>query len=914
MNIRAVRMQFAIVLSLALAACGGGGGGGQNPPPLQSQTISFAQSGPLTLPIGGTVANAAGGGAGSGAISYQSSNTSVLTVNATSGLATGIAVGSATVTATKAADASYSQAAATYTINVTLVPQTIAFEQQGTITIAIGATLTNTASGGGGTGPITYESSDTSVVTVGATSGVVTSVAKGTATVTATKAADATFAQAQATYTVKARATTPLTGWISATSSEMFLPGFIADQFWSAPAQTCPTPQSIHTCPGAGVVGPLGVNLFHDLNATLTTPAYHALASGLNIENATLVAARRFSERIGHAALFFNNRYWVLGGGEPDLPGVQPFQHRTLADVWSSADGKSWKLETDAAPWGPRWFHQAVVFDGAMWIIDGAPSVGPTSTDVWRSTDGVNWTKVADTTILPWHSTHLNVTPFNNEMWAVSGGAAYSSVDGASWTRRSAPGEVGGVDVARGYASLTVYNGSLWYIGGATGINALPADARNDVWKSSNGTDWVQVTASAPFAKRLRHSAFVIGGRLWVFGGQISDGGTGSRWALDAWSTTDGVQWTEEDADGLDASYLARVVEPAAADRVTLIGGIQRGYSNAVWQTTNGRDWTNLSAHAQFSPRSPRGVSFNGELWIIGGGMSNGHESGTPDGNEIWRSSNGIDWTRVATTGPIFSPRDGHCVVVFQNRLWVIGGWDNAIGSGGTETRLNDVWSSSDGVSWTKHDPAGGVIFAPRVGHEVVVFANKLWVIAGNLQNGVNSGDVWSSPDGVTWTEVSANVPVLPRNSHRGIEFAGEIWLTGGGVDAGNGTETGTSDILHSADGITWFQVGSGAMFPPRMRHATAVLNGRLYVIGGTDNSAYGIGAVLGDVWSSADGITWVQETAAGFTPRWNPAFMMHGGEMWLVGGFRLTFLNDVWRSADGKNWGLGFSDEIVVP
>jgi hypothetical protein len=446
------------------------------------------------------------------------------------------------------------------------------------------------------------------------------------------------------------------------------------------------------------------------------------------------------------------------------------------------------------------------------------------------------------------------------------------------------------------------------------GFPVSPANVVNDVWKSSNGIDWVQVTANAPFARRMRHSAFVLNGRLWVLGGQISDGAGGTLWSLDAWSTTDGVQWTEEDTDGLNASYLTKVVEPGAPDRVTLIGGVQRGYSNAVWQTTTGRDWTNLSVHAPFSPRSPRGVSFNGQLWIIGGGLTNGHQSGGPDSNEVWRSSDGMDWTRVETNGPIFSPRDSHCVVVFQNKMWVIGGWNNSIGTGGTETRLNDVWSSSDGVTWTKQEPAGGVIFAPRVGHEALVYANKLWVIAGNLQAGVNAGDVWSSPDGVTWTEVNPNVLVLPRNGHRVVEFDGAMWLTGGSGDLGNGTETGTSDVLRSTDGITWTQIGSLVGFPSRMRHAMGVFNGRMYVMGGTDNSVYGVGAVLGDVWSSADGVTWVQETAAGFAPRWNPAFIIHGGEMWLVGGFGLTFLNDTWRSSDGKNWRVGFSHDIVVP
>jgi hypothetical protein len=917
MNMRAFRMQFAIVLSFALAACGGGGGGGgsQNPPPLQSQTISFAQAGPLTLQIGATVTNAASGGGGTGAITYQSSNASVLTVNATSGLATGVSAGSATVTATKAADTSFSQAVATYTVNVTLVPQALTFEQDGPITVLIGTTLTNTASGGGGSGAITYESSDPSVATVGATSGTVASVAKGTVTITATKAADATFAEAHATYTVKARTTTPLTGFISETSTQMFVPQLIPDQYWSARADTCPTPEGINTCPGADVIGGPGVNLFHDINATLTTPAYHALASGLNIENATLVAAGRFSERVGHAALFFNNRYWVIGGGEPQLPTntAEP-THTVLADVWSSPDGKTWKLETDAAAFGPRWFHQAVVHDGAMWVISGSSRDSDPSdpfnflTDVWSSTDGVTWTQRATNIGLPGYSTHLNVAVFDGEMWAVAGGTAFASSDGVTWTQRSAPGAITGG--ARGYASLTVFQGSLVYIAGTSSPIADPAFARNDVWKSADGVNWTLITGAAPFSKRLRHVAFVMNDKLWVMGGQVPDGANGTLWALDAWSSVNTAAWTKELTGGLGATYLAQIVQQS--DRVTLVGGIQRGYSNNVWRTLNGSDWTELSAHAQFSPRATRGVSFDGHVWIIGGATTEGTQSGARS-NEIWRSDDGTDWTRVATQGTIFSPRDGHCVVVFNDKLWVIGGWDGEIGAGGTQTRLNDVWSSDDGVTWTKHDPTGGVIFAPVVGHDVVAFQNKLWVIAGNVQNDTDSSEVWSSDDGDTWTPVTQVHPFPARRSHRVVEFNGEMWMIAGAREVAFGADEGTSDIWHSPDGANWATASAG--YPPRVRHGLEVFNGRMYMIGGVSGEDYLNSTVYNDVWSSADGVQWQQETpVTPFPPRWNTALVHHGAELWMVGGYGLSFRNDVWRSSDARTWHLGFSHEIVVP
>ncbi|HJY37321.1 MAG TPA: hypothetical protein VJ299_07655 [Steroidobacteraceae bacterium] len=831
MSIRAFRMQFAIVLSLAMAACGGGGGGGPQqppPPPPQGQTISFAQAGPLVL--------------------------------------------------------------------------------------ILGATLTNTASGGGGTGAITYQSSDTSVLTVNATSGVATSVALGSATVTATKAADAGFTQAQATYTINVQTTAPLGAWIRETDTLVNVPDLaVGKEFFSVLADNCATPADVSSCPFAV---PANVNsvFFTEINSTLTSPAYYALRSGSSIGNATLVSTQRFSERIGHAALFFNNRYWVIGGGEPQIPtNAATPQYTILSDVWSSPDGKTWKLETDAAAFGPHWFHQAVVHDGAMWVMSGGSTPTNFVTDVWSSTDGVTWTQRTTNIGLPWNSIHLNVVEFDGAMWAISGGTSFSSTDGVTWTQRSAVGAIAGND-GRAYASLTVYDGSLWYIAGAPGLSALPANAVNDVWKSDDGIDWVQVTPNAQFARRMRHQAFVVNGRLWVLGGQLPDVGGTTQWALDAWSTTDGATWTAESTGGLDATYLGRVVEQTGPERVTLIGGVQRGYSNNVWRTTNGTDWTALSADGQFSPRATRGVSFAGRMWLIGGATTDSAGSGARS-NEVWRSSSGADteWERVATSGTIFSPRDGNTLVAFQNKLWVIGGWDGEIQAGGTNTRFNDVWSSDDGVTWTKHEPTGGVIFSPRVGHDAVVFQDKLWVIAGNVQNDTDSNEVWSSPDGDTWTPVTQVNPFSARRSHRVVEFNGEMWMIGGAVEVAVGADEGTDDVWHSADGASWTTVSAG--YPPRARHGLEVFNGRMYMIGGLSNEDYFKGTRYNDVWSSADGVQWQQETpVTPFPPRWLPALIHHGPELWLIGGYDRSFRNDVWRSIDGTSWQRSFSHEIVVP
>lgn len=65
--------------------------------------------------------------------------------------------------------------------------------------------------------------------------------------------------------------------------------------------------------------------------------------------------------------------------------------------------------------------------------------------------------------------------------------------------------------------------------------------------------------------------------------------------------------------------------------------------------------------------------------------------------------------------------------------MWVIGGRDSPV--------YNDVWSSSDGIIWTQATAAAA--FSARYLHSSVVFDNKMWVIGGD--GGGRKNDVWSS-------------------------------------------------------------------------------------------------------------------------------------------------------------------------
>jgi len=63
--------------------------------------------------------------------------------------------------------------------------------------------------------------------------------------------------------------------------------------------------------------------------------------------------------------------------------------------------------------------------------------------------------------------------------------------------------------------------------------------------------------------------------------------------------------------------------------------------------------------------------------------------------------------------------------------------------SGGNTIIYPDVWSSGDGMTWTQ--VTGSAAFGARWNHTSIAYNNGIWVIAGqNISNG-SLGDVWWS-------------------------------------------------------------------------------------------------------------------------------------------------------------------------
>jgi hypothetical protein len=226
--------------------------------------------------------------------------------------------------------------------------------------------------------------------------------------------------------------------------------------------------------------------------------------------------------------------------------------------------------------------------------------------------------------------------------------------------------------------------------------------------------------------------------------------------------------------------------------------------------------------------------------------------------------------------------------VVFNNQMWVIGGY-----------AYPDVWKSSDGVNWTLALAQGpwGIRYKPYV----VVHAGKIWLMGGYDLSDLSYSplnDVWSSPDGVTWTRVLEHAPWEGRAAiHGQVVFDGRIWILGGGQYPYGAatTEKYFRDVWSSTNGVDWTLVTASAPWPARLHHNVAVYADRLWVMDGHDGRDVP-GApprLLNDVWVSSDGADWSEIPGAPWSPRHAAATYAFDGDLYLTAGF---LVNDVWK------------------
>jgi hypothetical protein len=178
------------------------------------------------------------------------------------------------------------------------LPQSIGFADAGPLYKFLGdAPYTDAASGGQGSGEVTYVSDTPTVATVDQASGMVTIQGAGVASITATKGADTVYASAQATYSVRVSPkSVAVLAWVGQSDTQVQFPAIpLQLDFIRTFDPSCDPTVSADCANGAH--DPV-TSSFLDTNATLSRPARYWLGHGANYTDAIDVPEQKFGVQI----------------------------------------------------------------------------------------------------------------------------------------------------------------------------------------------------------------------------------------------------------------------------------------------------------------------------------------------------------------------------------------------------------------------------------------------------------------------------------------------------------------------------------------------------------------------------------------------------------------------------------------
>lgn len=298
-------------------------------------------------------------------------------------------------------------------------------------------------------------------------------------------------------------------------------------------------------------------------------------------------------------------------------------------------------------------------------------------------------------------------------------------------------------------------------------------------------------------------------------------------------------------------------------------------------------DWTCVTEAAPWPPRdSPGAVVFDDRMWLLGGFTC------APSGTfhrlgDVWSSADGMHWECSLAQAPWAARNLAGCVA-FDGRLFLLAGFD------GKQT-FSDIWATSDGQHWdclTESAPWGA-----RGAFGCTVHAARIWVIGGVEWDGrQHFADVWTSTDGVDWQLVTHQAPWGPRAMFPLLVHDNALWILGGGIY--HDREHSHNDVWRSTDGHDWEPITANAGWAPRRFHKGIAYRNALWVMGGATAGSIN----RNDVWVSEDGQHWhCSDEAAPWGIRHEFGLLEHNGTAWLLGGFsgeiagNITY-HDIWQ------------------
>jgi hypothetical protein len=587
--------------------------------------------------------------------------------------------------------------------------------------------------------------------------------------------------------------------------------------------------------------------------------------------------------------------------------------------IWTSPDGQSWTLSAThgITPMLPA-DHMFVLNSTSGGFLAGGLAAGGNAV-VWTSRNGLTWQRntaaqlglarsgqtvrfisyitsrggetvmsgmVTDRKCSPVPKTHGRQKQGGTCRTRIYSGAWLSTDGGATWTPVTVPVDHGAgtwitgvgfdqsgfIAVRPGRTSSGAGDGVAYFSpNGRTWHYAATIEAAGG-WKPSlvKGSDYGFVVTGTSAAGRILAYTSTGSGISWqptaplgnaasetVSGATVASSGT-----IIAIGSTAGSKVSQQPVfleapagDGMvqqiSLTGIPGAVVPelavnglAAAGSQLMAVGSADGYP-AVWRKASGHPWSLVTSLAQVSA----GQSLSA-LTAVTHGRAGWLAVGAP-GPVVLTSSNGTTWR---PDGPIAADLAGVTAAdaAAGPAGYVIVG--KLPGPGGTS--VADVWWSSDLTSWTRAHDVNDVSGSSQV---LAVAAGAHGFVSAGAHDGKPA--VWTSVNGLSWT---TTVLPLPAGASGGI--LQQVAINGNHVVALGGVRTAIGSVPFaevSADGgATWSRVpftapGTGVAFTALTADADGFTAAARF--GGT-------GQPRAAIWTSANGTTWLRETAGSLT------------------------------------------------
>ena len=580
--------------------------------------------------------------------------------------------------------------------------------------------------------------------------------------------------------------------------------------------------------------------------------------------------------RVGANVLAYNNALYIVGG----LTGSYD---NTVQEAIINADGSIGAFTTTASFVTGRAYASSVIYKGYMYIYGGTGGSGDL-TDVQFA--AVN----ADGSLAPWYATasfaatrsSAATAAYNGYIYSVGGEGPsttplnttlYAPIDSAGMTSTYQTSAATGFVAHRDTCS-TVYNGTIYVLGGTTGTTP---SYTNDGYYASIGTtgdlgtwtvmDKTNLTVGTNlWSARGAAGCFAFGNYLFVAVGQTGSG----TYANDIWKiklNTDGTLPVHVTSGTQDAwtSVTTAMYSGGAREGISMFvygGDIYAvgGDNGTTWYTsanivytsidqfgTTGGSWTSLTSvpHAH----SKAGVALVDKyIYVMGGADSSSTRSNVIDIGTVTYSGSTptVSWVTSSTNLP--ASVTGMGAAAYNGYLYISGGYDGTSYRANTYYSLVNVTTGAIG-SWVS-TPA---LATGRAFGSVVAANGYFYAIAGQID--------------ATGDNTAANEYAVINNGGSGVT---STWTT-------------STTTLSNPSATGWANGGTG--YKGLIGMSTLIYNNYLYVLGGSDGNNWYNNVEYAPINNDGSLGSWTDSANKFPSNRYIFASTICNGYMYVMGG-----------------------------